>query len=53
MGGRPTANTAHFICERGTAQLDLFHGFADQCLRDYDLDGWTSPTWTFDGHEPT
>ena len=41
----------NFARRRGL--LDLFHAFADQCLRDYDLDGWTSPTWTFDGHEPT
>jgi aromatic ring hydroxylase len=33
---------------RGRGLLDTFTGFADQCLGDYDLKGWTSPTWTFD-----
>lgn len=28
MGGRPTANTLRLIGERGTAHVDLFHGFA-------------------------
>jgi 4-hydroxyphenylacetate 3-monooxygenase len=39
----------NFARRRGL--LDLFQSFADECLRDYDLDGWTSPTWTFDGRE--
>jgi len=28
MGGRPTANALRLIGERGTAHVDLFHGFA-------------------------
>ena len=27
MHGRPTRNAARFVCERGTAHVDLFHGF--------------------------
>jgi 4-hydroxyphenylacetate 3-monooxygenase len=29
--------------------LDGFKALADECMSDYDLDGWTSDTWVFDG----
>ncbi len=28
--------------------LDAFTGFADQCLAEYDLDGWKSSTWVWE-----
>ena len=28
--------------------LDECRALADRCLADYDLDGWTDPTWTFE-----
>lgn len=27
----------------GTGQTDRFKGFAEQCMAEYDLDGWTVP----------
>jgi 4-hydroxyphenylacetate 3-monooxygenase len=30
---------------RGSKQLERSAAFVDQCLADYDLDGWTSDTW--------
>jgi 4-hydroxyphenylacetate 3-monooxygenase len=38
---------------RATRQLDAFKAFADRCMQDYDLDGWTSPTWTFEAKSKT
>ncbi len=31
---------------RGSKQLERSAAFVDQCLADYDLDGWTSGIWT-------
>lgn len=33
---------------RVKGQLDGFKALADQCMSDYDLDGWTQSTWTFE-----
>ena len=27
----------------GAGQIDRFKGFAEQCMNEYDLDGWTVP----------
>ena len=27
----------------GSGQADAFKAFADQCMAEYDLDGWTAP----------
>jgi 4-hydroxyphenylacetate 3-monooxygenase len=29
--------------QRGQGMLDGYKGFAEQCLAEYDLDGWTVP----------
>jgi len=34
---------------RGKGHLDSFKAFADQCMSDYDLNGWTAPPWTWEG----
>jgi len=34
---------ANFASRRG--QMDAFIGFADECMDDYDLNGWTNETW--------
>jgi len=26
-----------------------FTNIADACMAEYDLDGWTDPTWSFEG----
>lgn len=31
--------------------LDGFKALADECMSDYDLDGWTSDTWVFENAE--
>jgi hypothetical protein len=28
--------------------MDQCYKLVEQCMGDYDLKGWTSPTWTFD-----
>jgi 4-hydroxyphenylacetate 3-monooxygenase len=32
-----------YMIARETGRVDAFKGFADQCLSEYDLDGWTIP----------
>lgn len=34
---------------KGRGLMDEFTDLADQCMSEYDLDGWTSDTWAFDG----
>ena len=29
----------------GSGNADIFKGFVDQALADYDLNGWTNETW--------
>jgi len=31
------------MAQQMSGQLDTYKGFAEQCMSEYDLDGWTSP----------
>lgn len=32
-----------FFAQSGSGQVDAYKGFAEQCMAEYDLDGWTAP----------
>ncbi len=35
---------------KGRGIMDECHRLVDQCMSDYDLNGWTDPTWSFESH---
>jgi len=39
----------NFAKRRGI--MDDCHRLVDQCMSDYDLNGWINPTWSFDAHQ--
>ncbi len=39
-------DTLNFARRKGL--VDSFTGLVDQCMSDYDVHGWTKPTWQFD-----
>ncbi|MBD2438170.1 4-hydroxyphenylacetate 3-hydroxylase N-terminal domain-containing protein [Nostoc sp. FACHB-110] len=42
-GNHEMIRLMNFICAQEYGQADQFKAFADQCLNEYDLDGWTAP----------
>jgi 4-hydroxyphenylacetate 3-monooxygenase len=42
-GSREQVRLATLQAAVGTGQADRFKGFAEQCMAEYDLDGWTVP----------
>lgn len=53
-GNHEAIRTDIVMAQAATGQLDAYKGFADQCLNEYDLDGWTVPDLdSFDGLKAT
>jgi aromatic ring hydroxylase len=42
-GNHEAIRTEIMESQRASGQLDAYRGFAEQCLSEYDLDGWTVP----------
>lgn len=42
-GNHEAIRTDIFMAQAASGQLDAYKGFAEQCLDEYDLDGWTVP----------
>ena len=44
-GNHENNRLENLIAARASGRADEFESFVEQCLSDYDLDGWTTPTW--------
>jgi 4-hydroxyphenylacetate 3-monooxygenase len=42
-GNHESVRTDIFQAQQQSGQLDEYRGFAERCLAEYDLDGWTAP----------
>jgi 4-hydroxyphenylacetate 3-monooxygenase len=42
-GNHEAIRTEILEAQRGQGMLENYKGFAEQCLAEYDLDGWTAP----------
>ncbi|MEG3627028.1 4-hydroxyphenylacetate 3-hydroxylase family protein [Streptomyces poriticola] len=42
-GNHEAVRSDIYLTQAETGQLDAYKGFAEQCLQEYDLDGWTVP----------